>query len=134
MGSVTNRCRMTSHGKRFDADLTALTLGASAQQPRDVIAQAAHGHFAGLPASSGARKVRCLRCDGGMHGAETGPRRRNVAGQAMLEFAMVVPVMFLLIFACLEGSLLVFGVGTASFAGEEGARVAAEEGNLAATD
>jgi Flp pilus assembly protein TadG len=59
------------------------------------------------------------------------PRRR---GQTMTEFALVVPVLFLLIMGVLDGSLLMFSVGTARYASAEGSRTAAQLGNLASTD
>lgn len=61
-------------------------------------------------------------------------RRRKSGGQAMVEFALVVTTLFFLVFAILDGSLLLFTVGTARFAAGEGARVAAERGNVANTD
>jgi Flp pilus assembly protein TadG len=59
------------------------------------------------------------------------PRRR---GQTMTEFALVVPVLFLLIMGVLDGSLLMFSVGTARYASAEGSRTAAQLGNLAGAD
>ncbi len=59
------------------------------------------------------------------------PRRR---GQTMTEFALVVPVLFLLIMGVLDGALLMFSVGTARYASAEGSRTAAQLGNLASAD
>ena len=61
-------------------------------------------------------------------------RRQHARGQAIVEFALVSFVLFFLIFAVLDGSLLLFTVGTARFAAGEGARVAAERGNVPTTD
>ena len=55
-------------------------------------------------------------------------------GQAMTEFALVVPVLFLLIMGVLDGSLLMFSVGTARYASAEGSRLAAQLGNVSTTD
>ena len=59
------------------------------------------------------------------------PRRR---GQTLTEFALVVPVLFLLIMGVLDGALLMFSVGTARYAAAEGSRVAAQLGNVSTTD
>ena len=58
------------------------------------------------------------------------PRR----GQTMTEFALVVPVLLLLIMGVLDGALLMFSVGTARYADSEGSRVASQMGNAANTD
>jgi Flp pilus assembly protein TadG len=58
-------------------------------------------------------------------------RRR---GQTLTEFALVVPVLFMLIMGVLDGALLMFSVGTARYASAEGSRLAAQLGNLASTD
>jgi Flp pilus assembly protein TadG len=58
------------------------------------------------------------------------PRR----GQTLTEFALVVPVLFLLIMGVLDGAMLMFSVGTARYAAAEGSRVAATLGNAANTD
>jgi Flp pilus assembly protein TadG len=58
-------------------------------------------------------------------------RRR---GQTMTEFALVVPVLFLLIMGVLDGALLMFSVGTARYASAEGSRLAAQLGNVSNTD
>ena len=52
----------------------------------------------------------------------------------MTEFALVAPVLLLLLFGVLESGLLLFSVGTARFAAGEGARQEAESGNAAAAD
>jgi Flp pilus assembly protein TadG len=59
------------------------------------------------------------------------PRRR---GQTLTEFALVVPVLFLLIMGVLDGALLMFSVGTARYAAAEGSRMAAQLGNASTTD
>ena len=60
--------------------------------------------------------------------------RRRARGQTMTEFALVVPVLLLLIMGVLDGALLMFSVGTARFAAAEGSRVASTLGNAATTD
>jgi Flp pilus assembly protein TadG len=66
------------------------------------------------------------------------PTRRTPSirqrGQAMVEFSLVAMALLFLIFACLDGSLLIFSVGTGRFAAGEGARIAAERGNASGTD
>ena len=52
----------------------------------------------------------------------------------MTEFALVVPVLLVLIMGVLDGALLMFSVGTARYAAAEGSRVAATLGNVASTD
>jgi Flp pilus assembly protein TadG len=52
----------------------------------------------------------------------------------MTEFALVVPILLLLIMGVLDGALLMFSVGTARYAASEGSRVASQMGNLATTD
>src|SRR3982074_678357 len=59
------------------------------------------------------------------------PRRR---GQTLTEFALVVPVLFLLIMGVLDGALLMFSVGTARYAAAEGSRMAAQLGNVSTPD
>jgi Flp pilus assembly protein TadG len=58
-------------------------------------------------------------------------RRR---GQSLTEFALIVPVLFLLILGVLDGGLLMFSVGTAKYAAGEGSRLAAQLGNAATAD
>ncbi|HYR17399.1 MAG TPA: TadE/TadG family type IV pilus assembly protein [Mycobacterium sp.] len=52
----------------------------------------------------------------------------------MTEFALVVPVLLILIMGVLDGALLMFSVGTARYAAAEGSRVAATLGNVSNTD
>jgi Flp pilus assembly protein TadG len=52
----------------------------------------------------------------------------------MTEFALVVPVLLVLIMGVLDGALLMFSVGTARYAAAEGSRVAATLGNVSNTD
>ncbi len=61
-------------------------------------------------------------------------RRRRGVGQSLTEFALVVPVLFVLILGVLDGSLLMFSVGTARYAAGEGSRLAAALGNAANSD
>src|SRR5579859_4423135 len=55
-------------------------------------------------------------------------------GQALVEFAFVAPIALFLLFAVLEGSLLLFTIGTARFAAGQGAIRAGELGNAANAD
>jgi len=55
-------------------------------------------------------------------------------GQTLTEFALVVPVLFMLIMGVLDGALLMFSVGTARYAAAEGSRVAAQLGNVSSAD
>lgn len=59
------------------------------------------------------------------------PRRR---GQTLTEFALVVPVLLVLIMGVLDGGFLMFSVGTARYAAAEGSRVAAQLGNVSSAD
>jgi Flp pilus assembly protein TadG len=52
----------------------------------------------------------------------------------MTEFALVVPILLVLIMGVLDGALLMFSVGTARYSSAEGSRVAATLGNVANTD
>ncbi len=52
----------------------------------------------------------------------------------MTEFALITPVLLLLLFGILESGLLLFSVGSARFAAGEAARQEAESGNAAAAD
>jgi Flp pilus assembly protein TadG len=58
-------------------------------------------------------------------------RRR---GQTMTEFALVVPVLVVLIMGVLDGAFLMFSVGTARYASAEGSRIASQLGNAANAD
>jgi TadE-like protein len=59
---------------------------------------------------------------------------RRCRGQTMTEFALVSPVLLLVLFGILESGLLLFSVGSARFAAGEAARQEAESGNAAAAD
>jgi len=61
-------------------------------------------------------------------------RRRKSRGQALTEFALVFPILLFLLFGVLEGSLLLFVVGSARFGAGEGAREASEAGNAVDAD
>lgn len=61
-------------------------------------------------------------------------RRRKSLGQALTEFALITPILLFMLFAVLEGSLLLFVVGTARFGAGEGAREASEAGNAVDAD
>ena len=52
----------------------------------------------------------------------------------MTEFALVSPVLLLMLFGVLESGLLLFSVGSARFAAGEAARQEAESGNAANAD
>jgi Flp pilus assembly protein TadG len=52
----------------------------------------------------------------------------------MTEFALVVPVLFMIIMGVLDGALLMFSVGTARYASAEGSRIASQLGNATTTD
>jgi Flp pilus assembly protein TadG len=52
----------------------------------------------------------------------------------MVEFALVTPILFFLLFAVLETGLLMFVVGSARFASGEAARQETESGNSATAD
>lgn len=55
-------------------------------------------------------------------------------GQSLTEFALVVPVLCMLIMGVLDGALLMFSVGTARYASTEGSRLAAQLGNVSTAD
>ncbi len=52
----------------------------------------------------------------------------------MTEFALVIPLLILLLMGVFDCGVLMFGVGTADYAVGEGARVGAEAGNAANAD
>ncbi len=52
----------------------------------------------------------------------------------MTEFALVVPVLLVLIMGVLDGALLLFSVGTARYAATEGSRVASQAGSTITAD
>lgn len=58
---------------------------------------------------------------------------RRRAGQALVEFALVVPLFLLLVLGVIEGGRLVFTYHEVSAAAKEGARYAAAHGCKAAT-
>ena len=62
------------------------------------------------------------------------PRLRCRGGQTMTGFALVVPVLVVLIMGVLDGALLMFSVGTARYASAEGSRIGATLGNAASAD
>lgn len=66
-------------------------------------------------------------------GKGTAARRRS-RGQTLTEFALVSPVLLLVLFGILESGLLLFSVGTARFAAGEAARQESESGNALAAD
>jgi Flp pilus assembly protein TadG len=55
--------------------------------------------------------------------------RGRQRGQGVAEFALAAPIALILLVGIIEAGLLMFGVGTASFAVGESARVGAEAGN-----
>lgn len=74
-----------------------------------------------------------------MAGLKSRDSNRSVAnrrsrGQTMTEFALVSPVLLLILFGVLESGLLLFSVGSARFAAGEAARQEAESGNAVNAD
>ena len=69
-----------------------------------------------------------------MEAERSSGKRTRTRGQTLTEFALVVPVLLVLIMGVLDGALLMFSVGTARYASAEGSRVAATLGNVANTD
>jgi TadE-like protein len=61
-------------------------------------------------------------------------KRLRGRGQTMTEFALVVPVLLVLVMGVLDGALLMFSVGTSRYAASEGSRVGSTLGNAASTD
>src|ERR1700732_2996727 len=74
-----------------------------------------------------------LRCSL-MEAERSSGKRARTRGQTLTEFALVVPVLLVLIMGVLDGALLMFSVGTARYAAAEGSRVAATLGNVSNTD
>jgi hypothetical protein len=62
------------------------------------------------------------------------PRANRTAGQALVEFALIAPVMLLLFVAALEASLLMFSRNSGDFAAGEAAMVASQAGNASNAD
>jgi Flp pilus assembly protein TadG len=60
--------------------------------------------------------------------------KKRSRGQAMVEFAIVAPVLFFLLLGVFESGLLLFVVGTARFSAGDAARQESESGNAAAAD
>lgn len=58
-----------------------------------------------------------------------GVRRRSSSGQAMVEFALIAPLFFMLIFGVVEYSLINASIGTFNFAAKDAARLGAIIGN-----
>ena len=52
----------------------------------------------------------------------------------MTEFALVVPVLLMLVMGVLDGAMLMFSVGTARYAASEGSRLASQLGNASTAD
>jgi Flp pilus assembly protein TadG len=69
-----------------------------------------------------------------MEAARSSGKRARRRGQTLTEFALVVPVLMILIMGVLDGALLMFSVGTARYSSAEGSRVAATLGNVSNTD
>jgi Flp pilus assembly protein TadG len=69
-----------------------------------------------------------------MEAERSSGKRARTRGQTLTEFALVVPVLLVLIMGVLDGALLMFSVGTARYAAAEGSRVAATLGNVSNTD
>jgi Flp pilus assembly protein TadG len=61
-------------------------------------------------------------------------KRSKWLGQGLTEFAIVMPLLIVLLLGIFDAGLLMFGVGTSDFAVGEGARIAAEAGNAADAD
>ena len=61
-------------------------------------------------------------------------RRSKGAGQAMVEFALVAPLFFGIVFATMDGGLLLFQITTANHAADVGATVIAGQGSNSAAD
>src|SRR5256712_14054010 len=61
-------------------------------------------------------------------------KRAPSRGQTMTEFALIVPVLMVLIMGVLDGALLMFSAGTARYGSAARSRLAATLGNVANTD
>jgi Flp pilus assembly protein TadG len=61
-------------------------------------------------------------------------RSRDEGGQTLVEFALVAPVLLFMFFGVLEGSLLVFTMGTYRYAAAQGASQDAELGDASNAD
>jgi Flp pilus assembly protein TadG len=61
-------------------------------------------------------------------------RTRRSRGQALVEFAIVAPILFFLLLGVFESGLLLFVVGTARFAAGDMARQESESGNALNAD
>lgn len=61
-------------------------------------------------------------------------RGRRGSGQSLVEFALVSPILFLLLVGILEAMLLLFGISTAHYAAGRAAVVVAEVGNDPSAD
>ena len=69
-----------------------------------------------------------------MQVARPGATAGRSRGQAMVEFAIVAPILFFLLFGVFESGLLLFVVGTARFSAGDLARQESESGNAANAD
>ena len=79
-----------------------------------------------------ARSIRAtLRASGPSHGA---PARRCPAGQALVEFALVFPIMITMIMGILEFAFVFNALLSMGFATRDAALVAAEAGNASGAD
>jgi hypothetical protein len=56
------------------------------------------------------------------------------SGQSVTEFALMAPVLFMMMLGMLDGGLLMFTVGTSRYAVTEGARLSAQLGNATTAD
>jgi Flp pilus assembly protein TadG len=61
-------------------------------------------------------------------------RSRGARGQTLVEFALVSPILLFMFFGVLEGSLLVFTMGTYRYSAAQGASQDAELGNASNAD
>ena len=63
-----------------------------------------------------------------------GVERPSQRGQGLTEFAIVMPLLIILLLGVFDAGVLMFGVGTSDFAVGQGARVGAEAGNAVDAD